>query len=198
MNQCKQCGATLPENSRVCLQCGTDNPLDSAGTQPQRELDFLKPAMIAGTALAIVSSIMAVVPALVPAANILNACCCLWLCGSGAYATVLLNKQRPGTLKYGDGALVGAFTGVFGAVISTIIGIPLRLMMTAQLEAASEQLRQQQLPPAMKEFFLQLTAPGINLTVLMIGLVLGIILNSIFASVGGTLTVAILSRNKTE
>jgi hypothetical protein len=198
MNQCKQCGATLPENTRVCLQCGTDNPLDSAESQPQGELDFLKPAMIGGAALGITASVVAALQALVPATGILGACCCLWICGAGAYATVLLNKQRPGTLKYGDGALVGAFTGVFGAVISTIIGIPMRLLMTKQLEEASEQLRQAQLPPGLKEFFLQMTAPGINLTFLMIALVMGIVLNAIFASVGGTLTVAILNRKKTE
>ena len=106
MNQCKQCGATLPENSTTCLQCGTENTVPG-NPQPEKELDFLKPALIAGGALGIVASVMAALPA--PLSTI-NTCCCLWLCGSGAYAVVLLNKQRPGTLKYGDGALVGAFT----------------------------------------------------------------------------------------
>ena len=71
-------------------------------------------------------------------------------------------------------------------------------MMTSQLEQASEQIRQQPLPPALKEILLQLTAPGINMTVILIGLVMGIVLNAIFAAVGGSLTVAIMNRKKND
>jgi hypothetical protein len=199
MNRCKQCGATLPEDSSVCLQCGakTAGSREDSEDMPKKELDFLKPALVGGAVLAIPTSITAFIGA---AANlpILNITCCLWLLAGGAVAVYLLNTQRPGTLTYGDGALVGLFSGIFAAILSTVIGIPLRLLQTEQLQQATEQLNQAQMPPGMKDFMLQLMTPGINVTVILIGLVTGLILNSIFATGAGALTVAILNRKKTD
>jgi hypothetical protein len=168
--------------------------------QPEKELDFLKPALVAGAVLAVVSTFFGTIGAFSQALNIVNVFCCIWISGSGALATHLLNKQRPGTLKYGDGAIVGAFAGVFAAVISTILGIPLRLMMSAQLQQAADQFKEQsaQMPPGFRDFFLQLMEPGINMTVILIGLIMGLILNTIFTTAGGALMVAILNRQKTE
>jgi hypothetical protein len=161
---------------------------------PQRELNFLTPALAAGAALGLISSLMALLSSV--GLGILQVGCCLWLLGCPILGAYLLNKQRPGTLNYGDGALVGVLTGVFGTLISTVLGIPIRLMMTAQLQQASEQIQNSQMPPAIKEFVLQMTAPGINVTVLLVGLVIGLILNSIFGAAGGSLGVAILNRKK--
>ena len=198
MNQCKQCGATLPQNSNICLQCGTENAPPREDMQPQKELDFLKPALAGGAALGVVSSLVGMASALHPLLGLMNLGCCLWLAGGGGLAAFLLNKQRPGSLKYGDGAIVGAFSALFGAVVSTIIGIPLRLMRTADLERVSDQVRQAQLPPGMKDFFLQMTAPGISIPLLLIGFIFAVILYGIFATAGGALTVAILNRKKTD
>jgi hypothetical protein len=190
MNQCKQCGATLPENTTVCLQCGTDNPVSSDPAQPQKDLDFLKPALIGGSLLGLLSAI--------PILQYGNCLCCMWILGGGALATFLLDKQRPGTLKYGDGAIAGAFSGIVGAVVSTLIGIPMRYLQRAQLEQAREQLSQAEMPPAIKEFLLSMMEPGFDLSMLLIGLVTGAVLYSIFATVGGILMVAILNRKKTD
>src|SRR6185436_1872391 len=102
MSQCKQCGATLPENSNVCLQCGTKNVVsrDDTGDKPQKELDFLKPALAGGAVLSVMTSLVAFISGAINV-PILNLTCCLWLLGGGAIATYLLDKQRPGTLKYG-------------------------------------------------------------------------------------------------
>lgn len=199
MSQCKQCGATLPENSNVCLQCGTKNVVSRDEALPQKELDFLKPALIGGGALAIMTSLVAFISSAI-GVPILNLTCCLWLLGGGALSTYLLNKQRPGTLKYGDGALVGLFGGIFAAIIGTVIGIPLRLLQTAQLEEAARQFQQQsqQMPAGFRDFFLQLMQPGINITVILIGLVSGLIIDSIFMTAAGALTVALLNRKKND
>ena len=199
MNRCNQCGASLPENSSVCLQCGTTNtkPRNDFEDMPKKELDFLKPALAGGAALATMSSLVALLSS---AASIplLNATCCLWLLGGGAIASYLLNKQRPGQLTYGDGAIVGLFSGIFAAILGTLLGIPLRLLQTAQLEQAAAQIQQSPMAPGMKEFILQLMTPGINLTVIVIGLVSGLLINSIFVTGAGALTVAILNRKKTD
>jgi len=199
MSQCKECGATLPENARSCPQCGADNArATSAAEGPQKELDFLKPALAGGAALGVTGSVIALISSLAPILGLLNITCCLWVPGGGAFGAYLLNKQRPGTLKYGDGAIVGAISGVFGAVVSTILGIPLRLMQTARLEQASEQIRQSQMPPGMKDFILQMTAPGINITVLLIGFCFAAVLYAIVATAGGSLAVAVINRKKID
>ena len=192
MNQCKQCGATLPENSRVCLQCGTENTRmeTSAEDMPRKELDFLRPALIGGATLGILSTL--------PYIRAGNCVFCLWVLAGGAIATFLLNKQRPGGLKYGDGATAGVFSGLFGAIVATIVGIPVKMLQKAELEQAGQQISQSQMPPAVKEFVLQAMQPGINVTFLLIGLVIGIIIYSIFAAAGGALMVAILNRKKTD
>ncbi len=200
MNQCRQCGATLPENSNTCLQCGTVNTpaKRNSGDVPQQELDFLKPALLGGAALGGFSSLVSLLSALSPRLGLINIVCCLWLLGGGALAAFLLNKQRPGGLKYGDGAIVGAFAGVFGAIVATIFSIPLRLMQTAQLAQAAEQIRQSPMPPAAKDFILQMLAPGIHIPLLLFGLIFAGILYAVFGTAGGALSVAILNRQKTD
>jgi hypothetical protein len=190
MNQCRQCGATLAENSTVCLQCGAGNTPNTVELQRQRDLDFLKPALIGGSLLGLLST--------VPIVQYGNCVCCMWILGGGALAAFLLDKQRPGTLTYGDGAIVGAFSGVFGAIVSTVVSIPLKYLQSAQLEQAREQLSQAEMPPALKEFLLRMMEPGLDVSFLLIGFVLGAVMFSIFATLGGILTVAILNRKKTE
>src|SRR5436190_9194863 len=201
MNRCSQCGAILPENSNVCLQCGNKNapPKSVPEDMPKKELDFLKPALAGGASLAIMTSLVAFISSAI-SVPILNLTCCLWLLGGGAIATYLLDKQRPGTLTYGDGALVGLFGGIFAAILGTVIGIPLRLLQTAQLEQAAQQFEKQsqQMPPGLRDFIMQLMTPGINMTVILIGLVSGLILNSILMTGAGALAVAILNRKKTD
>src|SRR5687767_1736426 len=124
MSLCKECGATLPENSRYCLQCGTEATGDGGAgprTQAQPDLDFLKPALAGGLALGILSAI--------PIVNFVNCICCLWVLAGGGLTAYLLNQQRPGRLTYGDGAFGGVIAGLVGAVVATIISIPVTWIM---------------------------------------------------------------------
>src|SRR5262245_51804487 len=137
MNQCKQCGATLPEDSQYCLQCGTENKPNST-SQSQKELDFLKPSLLGGLAMGVLSSLP-----LIAYGNIL---CCLWVQAGGGLTTWLLNKQRPGGLKYGDGAFGGVFSGIIGAFVATLISIPIQMLTLtseniAQVRARFDQIQ---------------------------------------------------------
>jgi hypothetical protein len=166
---------------------------------PQRELNFLTPALIGGVTLGLISSVMGSLSLISQVLGLVNVACCLWLLGCPILAAYQLNKQRPGTLTYGDGALVGVLTGVFGALISTVLGIPIRILATPQLQAAADQMRNNpQMPQQWKEMLLPLMQPGINMTVILIGLVLSLIFNAIFGAGGGSIGVAILNRKKTD
>jgi len=192
MNQCKQCGATLPEDSRFCLQCGTENTPPSASPVPQGELDFLRPAITGGLALGVLSSI--------PFINYVNACCCLWAQAGGALATWLLDKQRPGTLKYSDGALGGVLSGLIGAFVATIISVPIQMLLLTPeaVETAKAQLERSQLPPQFVEMITRFMQPGFDLTRTLFSLLLNMLTLGLFAMIGGIITAAILTRKRAD
>jgi len=190
--KCKQCGATLPEDSQYCLQCGTENK-PSMASQPQKELDFLKPALLGGLAMGVLSSL--------PLIALLNVVCCLWVQAGGGLTTWLLNKQRPGGLKYGDGAFGGVFSGLIGAFVATIISIPVQMIAfsperIAQLQAQFGQI--QGMPPAVRDAMFQWMTPGFSLTRTLFTLVFYMIVYGLFSMIGGILTVAIVGRKKAD
>lgn len=192
MNQCKQCGASLAENTQYCLQCGTEVRGGQTVAPPERELDFLKPSITGGLFLGVLSSI--------PFIGSLNVICCLWAQAGGGLAAWLLDKQRPGGLKYGDGAFGGVISGLIGAFVNTIIGIPIQLLLFTPEAYATVQERMAQMPmsPAVREAILQFFTPGFNLSRTLIGLLMYMVLFGLFAMIGGILAVAILNRKKLD
>ena len=164
MNQCKECGATLPEDSRFCLQCGTENkPSERRSSVPEQDLDFLRPAITGGLALGVLSSI--------PLIGSLNCVFCLWAQAGGGLAAWLLNKQRPGGLKYSDGAFGGVFSGLIGAIVATVINIPIQMLVmtperTAEIQQSMEEgLRQvPDFPPEFRDMMLRFFQPGFDLS----------------------------------
>ena len=192
MNQCKQCGATLTENTQYCLQCGTEVPRSEFATQPQGELEFLKPAVTGGVFLGVLSAI--------PLIGGLNIICCLWAQAGGALTTWLLNKQRPGTLKYGDGAFGGVISGLIGAFVATLITIPIEMVTLTPETVAQIQTRMSQvaMSPAVRDMMIQFFSPGFNLYRTLFWLVFYMVLFGLFSMIGGILMVSILNRKKTD
>jgi hypothetical protein len=192
MNQCKQCGATLPENAQYCLQCGTEVTDVQHPAQPQKELEFLKPSLTGGLLLGVLSAL--------PFISGLNVICCLWAQVGGGVATFLLNKQRPGALKYGDGAFAGVISGLIGAFITTLVSIPIQMIMFTPETAAriQQQLDRAQVQPAVRDFMVQFFSPGFSLYRTLFGLVAYMLVFGLFSMVGGILTVAILNRKKLD
>jgi hypothetical protein len=190
MNQCKQCGATLPEDSRYCLQCGTENT--AGALQEQAELDFLKPAALGGLAMTVLS--------LIPYVTYGNVLCCLWVQLGGGLTVWLLDRQRPGSIKYSDGALAGVLSGLIGAIITTILFIPMQIfLMTPESAAALKaQFEQQQMPPAAMDMVMRFMAPGFDMSRTLIVLVLYMVIDGLFAMIGGILTTAILAGRKRQ
>src|SRR5688572_6595724 len=188
MNQCKQCGATLPEDSRFCLQCGTENTPASGSTAPQGELDFFKPAITGGLALGVLSSI--------PFINYLNACCCLWAQAGGLLAAWLINKQRPGTLRYSDGALGGVLSGLIGAVVATILSIPVQMSMITPEAVEQARAQMAQMPPEMVEMIMRFMQPGFDLSRTLISLLVNMIFLGLFAMIGGIIGAAVFARKQ--
>jgi len=193
MSQCRQCGASLPENSQYCLQCGSEVRDRQTPAPPEMELEFLKPAVTGGLLLGVLSAL--------PFVSSLNVICCLWAQAGGGFATWLLNKQRPGGLKYGDGAFAGVISGLIGAFVATLISIPVQLVLFTPESYANLQeflTRFPTMSPNLRDAILQFFSPGFNISRTVIGLLMNMVFLGLFAMIGGILTVAILNRKKID
>lgn len=164
-----------------------DEPITPS--QPPKELDFLRPAITGGFWLGVLSSL-----------PILVLGCCIWIPGGGGLAAWLLNKQRPGGLKYGDGALVGVLSGLVGTIVSTLVNIPIQMVMYTP--AAVAQMKDQfnrlfpDLPPEFQESMARYFTPGFSLPRLLTGTISFSIVGGLFAMIGGILAVALLNRKR--
>ena len=58
-----------------------------------------------------------------------NCLCCLWVVGGGVITAWLLQQAQSGPLDLGAGAIGGLLAGVVGAVVYTLVWVPLQLML---------------------------------------------------------------------
>lgn len=155
----------------------------------------LKPALIAGAALGIASAI--------PFLSCLNCLCCALVVMGGFLASYLYLQEASPSLEppYGDGAIVGALAGIVGAVISTIMQIPISLMTSnfglggdpdeilRALEDAGVDV-----PAAAEQFVGNMVGGGVSIVGILLSLFFGSIIFSIFGMLGGILGVTVLHK----
>ena len=143
----------------------------------------LQPALIGGVFIGVLSTL--------PFVNIVNACCCLWVVIGGALAAHQLQQDSPEPLTAADGALIGLMAGGIGAIIGTVLSIPIDLyfgpIMRDWLLRYAEG---QELPPEFLEMLnRQMTAAGI-----VMKLIFNLFAYVVFGMLGGVLGVAIFRR----
>jgi hypothetical protein len=158
------------------------------------ESRMLKPALIGGVLLGILSSL--------PLINWFNCFCCAWVIAGGVLAARLYVKDSPAPVSLGGGVAVGLLTGAIGALVTALFSIPLRLMMNRggmntleQMKKALDQIPN--VPPETRQMIESLAARGDMETVMFIlSMVFMLILYSLFGLVGGTIGVAIFEKRK--
>jgi hypothetical protein len=126
----------------------------------------------------------------------------MWVLGGGGLAAFMLTKQRPDGISYGDGAFAGVLSGVFGAVVATVVSIPVRLIASrifeSQQSALEDALSQMpELEGPFRELLLRMASPEISALTIGFTFFLNLVLYSLFAMIGGILTVAVINRNRT-
>ena len=133
----------------------------------------------------------------VPPISFLNCACCILVIGGGLLASYLYMKGYPldsPRVTYGDGALLGLLAGLFGAVVATVVSIPIDLMMNlgfSSQEALEELRNTKEVPPELIQILESITAGGVTTIGILFSLVFQGIMFSIFGMVGAMLGVAI-------
>jgi hypothetical protein len=168
-----------------------ETPVPQPAPAPPADLDFVQPALAGGLFLGLLSSL--------PFISAGNCLCCMWVLGGGGLAAYLLQNQRPGGLTYGDGAFVGVLSGLFGAVVATLVSIPVRLVSARFFESQQEAVEQAlsevpELEGPLRELVLRMMSPEISAVTLIFTFVMNLLLFAAFAMIGGILTVAILQK----
>ena len=191
MKQCKECGANLPDQARFCLQCGTAVQPDTPTASPtSHQLDFIQPALAGGMFLGFFSSL--------PLISAGNALCCMWVLLGGGIAVVMLTRQRPSGITYGDGAFVGVLSGLFGAIVGTTVQIPVQIisarLFQSEQQRFEELFRQLGVEGPMKDWLLRMASGEISIATVLFTFFANLLMWSLFAMIGGILAVAILKK----
>lgn len=197
MISCKQCGTELPDEARFCLQCGSpvekeQPPAPPRPQAPLPELDFVQPALSGGMFLGFLSSI--------PFISAGNCLCCMWVLLGGGIATMMLTKQRPSGITYGDGAFGGVLSGLFGAVVGTVVQMSFRAIASQLFVSQQQELERiwQQIgaPGPIPDWLVRAMSGEISAVTVIVTFISNLIAYSLFAMIGGILTVAILEKRK--
>ena len=203
MTQCRVCGAVLPEQSKFCLQCGTPVSSEEAEKMEPREpgfapppstppppLDFIQPAVAGGMFLGILSSL--------PFIGLANCLCCMWVLLGGGIAAVLLTKQRPSGITYGDAAFVGVLSGLFGSIVGTVVHIPMNIisnrLLGSEPQQVEELLQRMGVEGPMRDWMLRVMSGELSALTILFTFFSYLLTWSLFAMIGAILTVAILNK----
>jgi hypothetical protein len=138
----------------------------------------LQPALLGGVAIGVLSAL--------PVINIGNLCCCAWVVAGGALASYLMQQDHPAPINAGDGAIVGLLAGVTGALVGSVLSIPIAMMMGPfQLQMMERVLQSaQDMPPEVRSIFEQMGGMG-GATAIGIGFVFSLLFSLFFYSIFG-------------
>ena len=150
----------------------------------------LQPALFGGLFTGVLSAL--------PFISAGNCLCCLWVVCGGALAAYLLQQNQASPIEAGDGAIVGVLSGLVGAVVASALAIPLQLLMgpmgadflRSLAESASD------VPPEVQNILDQMATTGFGVAAMVIGLIVNLVLFSVFGLLGGLLGHAIFRRQQ--
>jgi len=146
--------------------------------------NYLTPALIGGAIAGVLSGI-----------PILNCLCCLWIIGGAIFAAYLLGKDAPVPLTPGDGAIVGAFSGVFGAVVNRLVGIPFQSLDLAFSKRVFERITEYGLTmPSDWESWFNHGAGPFSVAIFLLGLVIVAAIFAALGALGGIIGVALFGK----
>lgn len=157
----------------------------------QNKPELLRPALVAG----LLSGVLASLP-------LANCCCCLWPLAGGFLAVFLYQKQSRVPMTGGDGAVLGALTGLTAAFVRAVLLIPLQrlnlqFMQKVVLPYVLELFeRSGEPPPPQIESLVRGELPLLTVPAFFLDLFLSAALFAGLSALGGVIAVS-LFRKKT-
>jgi hypothetical protein len=153
----------------------------------------LQPALLGGVAIGVLSAL--------PVVNLVNACCCAWVIFGGGLAAYLMQQNYPAPITAGDGAIVGLLAGIFGAVVGSVLSIPIAMAVgpfqAEMLERMLENARD--MPPEVRELFERMSTGAAGTAMLGVAfiasLLFALFFYSIFGLLGGVLGAMVFRSN---
>ena len=150
----------------------------------QKKPEYLVPALIGGA----VAGVLTGVP-------IVSCLCCLWVIGGAVLAANLLAKNTPGRLTSGDGAIVGALTGIVAAVVNALVEIPFRPFNIGMAKRILDRM-----PGVVEDWpsgwdnLLQGSTEGVTAAWFILGLFIGAVIYAIVGILGGIIGVSLFGK----
>ncbi len=142
----------------------------------------LQPALLGGVVIGVLSAL--------PVISAGNCLCCLWVILGGVLATYLLQQAQPAPVEAADGAVVGLLAGLVGAVVATLVAIPIQMLLGPMGGDALRQILEQSggdVPPEFRDLIEQMSRGGVGGALMFVGLMLSLVINAVFGAVGGAL-----------
>ena len=158
--------------------------------------NILKPAMVGGVALGILSAL--------PVIGYCNCVCCAWAIGGGILAAYLCVKDSPFPVTMGYGALAGLAAGATGAVVCGLFSIPLQFIYTNGGNSAAivEQVQElmaknpdvpMEIRQGVEAFLLR---SDFMMLIAIFVFISYVVFFSLFAMLGGAIGVAVFEKRK--
>ena len=106
---------------------------------------YVQPALIGGAVMGVLSAL--------PIISVGN-CCCLWVVSGGVIAAYLFQQNSSTPITPADGAIVGLFAGLSGAVVYVLVSIPIDIIVAPMTQAIVQRLRDMgNMPPEVHDAF---------------------------------------------
>jgi hypothetical protein len=136
--------------------------------------------------------------------GLINTLCCLGVIVGGVVTTQQYAARTAGSVPSGDGAVLGAFAGAAGAVLSAVFDVmlrPLNLDSRSIQQGLQEQLMQmgggQGMSPEMMQQ-MQGEGPGLLSVMGLAFLFMNLILFAIFGAIGGAIGTALFGEDDAQ
>ena len=137
-----------------------------------------------------------------PLVNVGNACCCLWVISGGMVAAYVFQQNQQTPMTPGDGALVGLFAGLIGAVVQVVVSLPLDLLVGPMYRELAQRAVEMagSMPPEMRDLLDRISRRGTpSLAFLVVSKVVSAMvwgfLGAIFSTIGGLLGAVMFKKN---
>jgi hypothetical protein len=148
--------------------------------------EYFRPALIAGAVAGLLSGL--------PFIGAGNCICCLWIVGGAAVAAKILAGQTPGLLTSGDGAIVGALTGIVAAVVDTLVKLPLQRYNMELARRILDSLNLESNMPAGLEGLFDGATGVLTPGWMLLGLFISAAVYAVMGALGGVIGVSLFGR----